>query len=734
MEKIILPVKGMTCASCVTRVEKITRKIEGIKNVSVNLANETLSFDSENSTEILKPLSESLSQYGYDIDLSVLSKKDTDSQVYENSNDEYYKEIKSDFIFALIFTIPIFIISMLLDYTWFQDIWILNVYDTQKILLILTTPVMFIPGKRFFKSFAKNLIHFSADMNSLVAIGTGAAYIYSLISVLFPSIISHHPNAILHVYFETAAVIITLILMGKLLEHRAKRKTNSAIAKLLELRPETALIIENNIEKEIPISELRKDHIVIVKPGTKVPSDGIITSGISTIDESMITGESIPVEKGINTKIFGGTINKFGAFNYRVTETGDNSLLGQIIKLVESAQASKAPIQKLADKISGVFVPVVILIALITFLGWFFISGENSFILALTNSVAVLIIACPCALGLATPTAIIVGTGLGASKGILIKNSETLEWAHKIDTMLFDKTGTLTKGKPFVVDFKNFTNNEEVLRIAASLESKSEHPLAKALVEYSKKQNVVLTEPEQFESFPGFGIKGIVDKKNIIIGNIKFIKKHLADIKIEIDENSGTSIITIIENKLAAIFQIDDEIKEDAKETIDALHKLGIKTIMLTGDNNSSAKRIAEKLGIDDYRSELLPNQKSDIIIEFQDKGNLVGFTGDGVNDAPALAKANLGISLASGTDIAIESSDIAIINDNLINVVNAIKISNKTIKIIRQNLFWAFVYNVIGIPLAAFGFLNPMIGALAMSLSSVSVVSNSLRLRFTKF
>ncbi|MFA7288040.1 MAG: heavy metal translocating P-type ATPase [Melioribacteraceae bacterium] len=733
MEKIILPVKGMTCASCVTRVEKITGKIKGIKNISVNLANETLSFDSETPTEIIKPLSESLSKYGYDIDLSVLNTKDADSNIYENSNDEYYEEIKSDFIISLIFAIPIFIISMLNEYKWFQDIWFLNVYDTQKILLILTTPVMFIPGKRFFKSFAKNLIHFSADMNSLVAIGTAAAYLYSLISVLFPTLISHHPNEILHVYFETAAVIITLILMGKLLEHRAKRKTNSAIAKLLELRPETALIIENGKEKEIPISELKENHIVVVKPGTKVPSDGIITNGISTLDESMITGESIPIEKGIDTKVFGGTINKFGTFNYCVTETGDNSLLGQIIKLVESAQASKAPIQKLADKISGVFVPVVILIAIITFLSWFFFAGESSFILALTNSVAVLIIACPCALGLATPTAIIVGTGLGASKGILIKNSETLEWAHKIDTMLFDKTGTLTKGKPFVVDFKNYTNEKEVLLIAASLESKSEHPLAKALVEYSKKQNIIPIEPEQFESFPGFGIRGIVNNKNVIIGNSKFIKNRLPELKFEINDNSRTSIIVAIENELAAVFQIDDEIKDDAKETIAVLNKLGIKTIMLTGDNNSSAKRIAEELGIDDYRSELLPNDKSNIITELQENEHFVGFTGDGINDAPALAKANLGISLASGTDIAIESSDIAIINDNLINVVNAIKISNKTIRIIRQNLFWAFVYNVLGIPLAALGFLNPMIGALAMSLSSVSVVSNSLRLRLTK-
>ena len=736
MKKFNLPVEGMTCASCVTRVEKIIGKFENVQNVNVNLANETVTFEADDKIN-LDEISKAVEEYGYKLKLETT---ENISSINENENfkDEFYDQLKSDFRLALIFTIPAFIVSMLMDFHFFHLLWPFTQDYTHKILLILITPVVFVSGKRFYNTFIKNLKHFSFEMNSLVAIGTGAAYGYSVFATLFPEVISK--DKLPHVYFETAGVIITLILMGKILEHRAKRKTNDAIKKLIELKPKSTLILLNNIETEIPINELKTGDVVIVKPGSVIPADGIIIWGSSSIDESMISGESLPVEKSINSKVIGGTINLNGTFHFKVTEVGDNSVLGQIIKLVESAQASKPPIQKLVDKVAGVFVPVVISIAIITFIAWLIFGGENNFPSALTNFIAVLIVACPCALGLATPTAIIVATGLGAKNGILIRNGESLEIAQKISTIIFDKTGTITEGNPTVKEIVSLDSNQnELLELIASLENQSEHPLAKAIVNFAKERKINFIQPESFKILSGFGIIGTINKKNILVGNHSLLKEFSIDLnkhKELIDnyfQKGSTLIFVAIENELKGLIVIEDAIKESSKSTIDQLKRMKLKTIMLTGDNYLSAKRIAEEIGFDEFKAEVLPNEKSEVVKNYQSQNEIVAMVGDGINDSPALAQADISFAISSGTDIAIESAQITLVGGNLNAIPKAINLSKKTISTIKQNLFWAFVYNVVLIPLAAFGNLNPMIAALAMSLSSVSVVSNSLRLKRVK-
>lgn len=736
-----LPVKGMTCASCVARVEKIVGKFDQIKNVSVNLATEKVSFESDSDEINLSEISNAVKEYGYEL---VIDEEKTiaDSPTLGKSvkhQDEYYSKLKSEFIFALILTIPIFLISMLMDFQFFQNFWKFNHDETRKILLVLTTPVIFISGKRFYTVFWTNLKHFSAEMNSLVAIGTGAAYGYSTFVTLFPNYISSNTHNI-HVYFETSVVIITLILMGKLLEHRAKNRTSDAIKKLIELQPKTATVLQSGLERAINISDLKVDDIVIIKPGEKIPADGVIISGFTSIDESMITGESIPVEKNVGDKVIGGTINTNGSINFKVTNVGDNSILGQIIKLVEQAQATKPAIQKLVDKIASIFVPAVILIALVTFAAWLIFSPEHSFNNALINFVAVLIIACPCALGLATPTAIIVGTGLGASNGVLIRNGESIELASKISKIIFDKTGTLTEGKPKVSEIISVVyDKNELLKIAASLESKSEHPIAKAITQKARDEKILWNEPQSFENYSGFGIIGIVEGKNVIVGNINLLKEF----SISLDRSlvlyeeiisKGKSIVCIaVEGEVAGFILLDDQIKDDSIEAVKLLHNMKIKTVMLTGDNKKTAETIAKKLGIDEFRAEVLPKEKADIVKHYQQNNEVVGMVGDGINDAPALAQADVGIAIGTGTDVAIETAQITLVKGNLTGVVKAIKLSHSTLNTIKQNLFWAFIYNIILIPLAAFGMLNPMIAAVAMSLSSVSVVSNSLRLKRVK-
>ncbi len=734
LEKISLPVEGMTCASCVMRVEKALSKIEGIKDVNVNFATEKASFAFDPNVVDVEKISSVIDDAGYKIDVSSFNKKgNNEKKEKKQQRSEFERNLRNDLILSVVLTIPILILSMGNLFDGFSKLIPLSQENINKILFILSIPVVFISGKRFFKVFWKELLHLSADMNSLVAIGTGTAFTYSILATLFPELISK--NTVPHVYFDTAAVIITLILFGRWLEAKAKSKTGNEIKKLIELQPKTALLKVNNEEKTIKIEELKVGDIVIVKPGGKIPADGKIIAGISTIDESMVTGESLPVEKRVNSKVIGGTINKTGSFEFEVTAVGDNSVLGQIIKLVEEAQSSKAPIQQLADKVAGIFVPVVIGLALITFLAWLTFGGSNSFNLALINFVAVLIIACPCALGLATPTAIIVGTGKSARYGILIKNGQVLELVHKMKAIVFDKTGTLTEGKPVVSLVKSFDISEnELLKYTASLEKKSEHPIGQTICEYAKQKKIDISEPKSFNSITGKGIEGNIDSKRIIAGSKKLMLENIIDLSLlngfEDGSSLKTSVYVAIDGKLKGVISIDDELKEFSAEAVSSLKSMGIRTIMITGDSKKAAKSVAEKTGIDEFEAEVLPQDKSSAVKKLQGKYGITAMVGDGINDAPALAQSDIGIAIGKGTAVAIETAEIVLVNDDLRNVVKAIKLSKQTLKTIKQNLFWAFIYNTIGIPLAALGLLNPMFAALAMSLSSVSVVSNSLRLK----
>ncbi len=739
-KKYSLPVEGMTCASCVARVEKTLKGIDGLQDVNVNFGTEKVSFQMDNSRTKLTELADKLEEIGYKLKINV--EKETHSQ---NDNElvdiesDYSKNLKKDLFVSLFFTIPVFLISMTMEFRWFHQVVPLSMDSINKILLILSTPVVFISGKRFYSIFWRNLIHKAADMNSLVAIGTGAAYIYSTIGTLFPQIFSSVGIAS-HVYFDSTVVIITLILLGRWLENRAKQKTNTAIKKLLNLKPKVALIRKNNLEVTIPVEDLQPGHIVIIKPGDKIPADGTILTGSSTIDGSILTGESIAVEKVIGSKVFGGTLNKNGYFEFQITDIGDNSVLGRIIKLVEEAQNTKAPIQQLADKVASVFVPAVIILAALTFISWFIFGGQNSFNHALVNFVAVLIIACPCALGLATPTAIMVGTGLGASKGILIKNGEALELIHKAKTIIFDKTGTITLGNPTVTDIVTYgINEDELLLIAASVENKSNHPVAQAITNYAKDKKLNLNDVESFRDLPGLGIQAVVDGKGVLSGNEKLLNEfsiHIDKYSKEIERltGEGKSIVFIaVDGELKGILAVEDPVKENSVNAIKNLQEMKYDLVMLTGDNKNTAGAIAKRVGINKFNAEVLPDEKLKVVETYQQSGNIVVMVGDGINDSPALAKADVGIAIGSGTDVAIETADAVLLNTDLNSVVKLIKLSSKTILTIKQNLFWAFIYNIIGIPLAALGLLNPMFAALAMSFSSVSVISNSLRLKRVK-
>jgi Cu+-exporting ATPase len=736
IEKITLPVEGMTCASCVSRVEKTIAKIDGVKNVNVNLATEKVSLEFDPTILDLNIVAQQVEDAGYKLDLSPFQQKQTDVKTFDEKRDSYSSELKKDFFIALIFSIPIFILNMgvMWDNFFLNNIFISD--QINKILLILTTPLIFISGKRFFKIFWNNLKHFTADMNSLVAIGTGSAYLYSLVVTLFPEWFDHNQH---HVYYDTTAVIIALILLGRWLESRAKAKTGSAIKKLIELKPKTAIVKENGKEIEKNVDDLKAGDIVVVKPGNKIPADGILLTGSSTVNEAMITGESLPVEKVVGSKVIGGTININGYFEFQIKTIGENSVLGQIIKLVEEAQSSKAPIQNLADQIASVFVPIVVVIAILTFAIWLIIE-PNNFNQALINFIAVLIIACPCALGLATPTALIVGMGKGAQKGVLFKNGEGLEELHKSDTIIFDKTGTITKGSLSVSKlFWENVSEKEFISWIASLEIKSEHPIAKAIMDFANETELELKPLKNFEAVPGKGIVAFNNSDKIIAGNELFLIEHGVDInnfKINLNstfEDNLSLIYLAINNKVIGCVYITDEIKENAAQVISEIKKLNILPVLLSGDNISATKSVSDKVGIEIFEAEVLPQNKSEVVSKYQRSGKRVIMVGDGINDAPALAKSDVGIAIGTGTDVAIESADVVLMNGDLDGVVKSIKLSKQTIKTIKQNLFWAFFYNVIGIPLAAIGMLNPIFAALAMSFSSVSVVSNSLRLKRMK-
>ncbi|MDE6357296.1 MAG: copper-translocating P-type ATPase [Eubacteriales bacterium] len=659
------------------------------------------------------------------------------------------KIIWSKFIISAIFGIPLLYIAMVPmlpgGERFVPEIINMNINPVNYaiIQLILTIPIMII-GYKFYTIGFLSFIKRSPNMDSLIAISTTAAFIYSIYNMI--KVLNGDIYFVHSLYFETVGVIIVLILLGKSLETISKGKTSEAIKKLMGITPKTAIIYNNGKEEEIDIEEVLENDIIITKPGEKIPVDGVITEGETYIDEAMLTGESVPVSKKIGDNIFAGSINKNGYIKFKATKVGKDTALAQIIKLVEDAQNTKAPIAKIADIVSGYFVPVVCLIAVISSILWYLFNRDLEF--ALKIFVSVLVIACPCALGLATPTAIMVGTGKGAENGILIKSGEALEMAYKIDTVIFDKTGTITEGKPKVTDIiTNEIAEEEFLQIVASVESASEHPLAEAIVKEAKSKDIQLLNIDKFEAIIGKGVKAKIAEEEIIIGNIKLINEINIDlaeyekISNKLAEEGKTPMYVVINSKFSGIISVADTIKESSKNAIEKLHKMGINVAMITGDNKKTAEVIGKKVNIDNILAEVLPKDKANEVIKFQEQGKKVAMVGDGINDAPALAKADIGIAIGSGTDVAIESADIVLMRGNLEDVSNSIYLSKKTMLNIKQNLFWAFAYNILGVPIACgilyiFGgpLLNPMVGAVAMSLSSVSVLANALRLRKIKF
>lgn len=727
VQTVTLKIDGMTCASCVTRVEKAISKAQGIKNVSISLVSEkaTLSIDTDNyNFEEVKKLIEDA---GYEVKSS--ENESITKALFSSKANTKPDKAKNEFITSLVFTIPVFILNMAMMSDSFINRLGLPHNFTNIFLFVLTFLLIILSGRKFYIQFAKNLSHLRFDMNSLISIGTGSAFLFSAIVTFFPSLLPE--NLQKHVYYDTTAVIISLILLGRWLESKAKFRTNEAINELVKIQPQKALVKVGNTEIEKHIDDLRINDIVIIKPGQNIPTDGIVVEGFSTVDESIVTGESIPVEKSAGSKVKSGSVNKTGYIEYRVTTSASNSTLGQIIRLMEQSQGVKAPIQKTADTIASIFVPIVISIAIISFIVWYFTSYKLD--IALINFISVLIIACPCALGLAIPTALIVGIGGAAKKGILIRDGNSLELFHKVSTIFFDKTGTLTSNKLKVESYKLFNFDiKTLLEYIIPAEKKSEHPVAQALISFSKSFNLNEKVVEQFDSKTGLGIEAVVESKEVVIGNRNFLKSKFEK-EIELfsgNIDSQSEVYVLINKKLEAVFTISEEIKPEASEIIRKFSELGVKSFILSGDKIEQTKRIAEKCGVTAFESELLPEDKLNIIKKFQAKGEIVAFIGDGINDAPSITQADVGIAMGNGTDIAILSGSVILLNDNLNNILLFKKISKKVDTAIKQNLFWAFIYNVIGIPLAAFGLLNPIFAAFAMSLSSVSVISNSLRVK----
>ncbi len=723
-----LSLKGMHCASCSQLIELTLRKTKGVQAASVNVATERAHVEFDESAVDVPTLEAAVQKIGY-------GAKELQAGGADAERDERNKDMaatKRKFLVALVLSIPVVILSM----GMYVMPAIEEIPGRAWLQLVLTTPVMFWCGWQFFTGFWGALRARTANMDSLIAIGTGAAYLYSVFVTV--GLVEGE------LYFEIAAILIMFVLLGKWLEARAKGKASEAIRSLLQLQAKTAIVVRNGQDVEVPIEQVVAGDVVRVKPGQKVPVDGKVLDGHSSVDESMVTGESLPVEKQAGDAVIGSTINSSGSFTFTATKVGSETLLAGIIKLVEQAQASKAPIQRFADRVSAYFVPTVIAIALITFIAWYFLNGAT-FVESLLKFVAVLVIACPCALGLATPTAIITGTGLGAQKGILIKGGEALEAARKIDVVVFDKTGTLTHGKPIVTDVVSFApglTQDALLTLGAAVEQRSEHPLASAIVNAAKEKNFSLTEPQDFQSVTGKGVSATVEGKKLLLGN----RALLADAKVSLGDHESdiaalehqgkTAMLVVADSTFAGIIAVADTVKQSSKQAVEVLAKLGIHSVMITGDNERTAQAIAQQVGIAEVRAQVLPQDKSVAVKDLQAQGKRVAFVGDGINDAPALAQAELGIAIGSGTDVALETGQIVLVRDDLMDVVRSIKLARLTFRKIVQNLFWALFYNVAGIPIAAGVFagigltLRPELAGLAMALSSVSVVSNSLLLK----